>query len=911
MSEKFDSESSMLKENTAITAVIQENINQTNGDNKKLISNEQTEEKNIQDDLNTIKESYNLNKSNQAVHEESIPKDEKLHDKCHVFTTKIDNDLKCSLCLKSFKNKRKLKTHLYLCHCVIENIVSLQDNLFPTQEPVHSTSESDSEIYDFISNGNINNSVCVAEISDKQSDSMNIIKNNNFNWKNKRINNFFADALRELEVANTLIDLQVLNSHKQVMENGIDENKNKNLLQLLNLSDTNCLNKKTNFHNGSILQKVIANKNTLTSNSEENSMSKNEAKKFVNMVETKSESEINNFEVSDFNKCNEIDMNITDKDEINSSNSENLENKGDTIIENKECETISKSNLISNCLNPTLNSLPLFPYINFPLINSLSNGNFPLQELSHLKNNIRIDDETVLVTKLEGIHPTTKQSYVLYKCCLCGNVFSALDTLHNHVGGHGNNKEKNCGKCGAIFKCDGQLEIHNQLHQAIETNSLLSLTPGLFLTPFGTLCSQVDNQINQETPSVSGFNKLDPYWSMIQQIYAGYSGNIYPFLTVGNLPFFGNSQHSLINEIINNNTSAKSPVENLNKVPINKPVYKCSFCPKIFDRVFSLQRHERVHTGIKPCSCKICGRGFSEKRNLRHHVIRFHSDSNRKELLWRAHRQKSRLKSAHGPKKLVSFLKRAATCILNSMGQNKLDCNEDSSPDSASELKASETLQSSFSTVFDEHKNSETSIKLSKDKQNDTFEENRQFKINMLSQNNNLTSNLFNKSNYQEITQDGNLEKLFMERTNKEDTNISDKFKSEQMDIQNTKEECVATFNPRSDTVNSTSNKNHMIMASTQGNYSYICNYCSKTFCSTSDLKRHMDFHKNIRPYKCPSCEYRSRTNSQLKVHMMRHQGIRQYLCHPCNYGGVTQSDLNRHLKTRTHILRTRTICSS
>lgn len=661
-------------------------------------------------------------------------------------------------------------------------------------------------------------------------------------------------------------------------------------------------------------KKVIANKNTLANSSEGNNLQKkNEIKNSIDIIETKSENEINDFQNSNFNKCNNTDTDIINEVEINHSNVDNVEEKeSDTFLDNnEECERLPKNSLISNCLNPSLNSFPLFPYINFPLINSLSNGNFSLQELSHFKNNIRIDDETVLVTKLEGIHPTTKQSYVLYKCCLCGNAFSALDTLHNHVGSHGNNKEKNCGKCGAIFKCDGQLDLHNQLHQAIETNSLLSLTPGLFLTPFGAFCSQMENQ-NQDTPSGSGFNKLDPYWSMVQQIYAGYSGNIYPFLSVGNLPFFGNSQHSLINEIINNNTSTKSPVENLNKVPINKPVYKCSFCPKIFDRVFSLQRHERVHTGIKPCSCKICGRGFSEKRNLRHHVIRFHSDSNRKELLWRAHRQKSRLKSAHGPKKLVSFLKRAATCILNSMGQNKLDCNDDSSPDSSSELKNSESLQSSFNTMFDDQKHKpEINIKLNKEKHHDILsEENRQLKFKTCAQNN-LASNLFNKSNYQEITQERNLEKFLVEKTIKEESSVSDiKLKNEQ-DSEN-KEECLSIFNPRSDSISaSTASKNQMTLASSQGNYSYICNYCSKTFCSTSDLKRHMDFHKNIRPYKCPSCEYRSRTNSQLKVHMMRHQGIRQYLCHPCNYGGVTQSDLNRHLKTRTHILRTRTICSS
>ena len=69
-------------------------------------------------------------------------------------------------------------------------------------------------------------------------------------------------------------------------------------------------------------------------------------------------------------------------------------------------------------------------------------------------------------------------------------------------------------------------------------------------------------------------------------------------------------------------------------------MYKCKFCDKKFDRAFSCNRHERVHTGYKPCHCKYCGKGFSEPRNLRHHIIRFHSDGKLKHLIRRDRRRK-------------------------------------------------------------------------------------------------------------------------------------------------------------------------------------------------------------------------------------------------------------------------------
>jgi uncharacterized Zn-finger protein len=57
----------------------------------------------------------------------------------------------------------------------------------------------------------------------------------------------------------------------------------------------------------------------------------------------------------------------------------------------------------------------------------------------------------------------------------------------------------------------------------------------------------------------------------------------------------------------------------------------------------------------------------------------------------------------------------------------------------------------------------------------------------------------------------------------------------------------------------------------------YSCIFCDKEFCSYSDINRHLNFHEDLRPFKCKYCEYQSRTNSQLKVHMMRHQGRREF----------------------------------
>ncbi|XP_035825002.1 uncharacterized protein LOC101858098 [Aplysia californica] len=93
------------------------------------------------------------------------------------------------------------------------------------------------------------------------------------------------------------------------------------------------------------------------------------------------------------------------------------------------------------------------------------------------------------------------------------------------------------------------------------------------------------------------------------------------------------------------------------------------------------------------------------------------------------------------------------------------------------------------------------------------------------------------------------------------------------------------------------------------GRQVFSCAICHKNFLSLSDINRHMDFHEDIRPYKCKYCDYYARTNSQLKVHKLRHEGVREFCCRICNYKGVTQSDLNRHMKSQVHVLRSQNVC--
>jgi len=315
---------------------------------------------------------------------------------------------------------------------------------------------------------------------------------------------------------------------------------------------------------------------------------------------------------------------------------------------------------------------------------------------------IQMKSEKALINMVEGVNPSNDQTYTLYKCNLCGFAVGNLGPVTEHIlTAHSTSKAFNCDKCGANFKWKNDLLLHDQLHRAMEqqaTNTKLML-PSLMQNNLNNLLvNQYLNASNDQTKLdsnnndnlLSNSNKLNG--TSTKNHLNGTDSLLGLNLTKAHRKDSESSQESLNNNVSKSSKNGRSKdlkndefdelskniavvKENITNNELGEieeiapGVFKCRYCDKTFDRVFSVHRHERVHTGFKPCICKVCGKGFSELRNLRHHLLRFHSDGSGRELLRRVRKDKSmNSEESHEAKRQLKAME--MNLVVNSIQSN-------------------------------------------------------------------------------------------------------------------------------------------------------------------------------------------------------------------------------------------------
>ncbi|XP_045107034.1 zinc finger protein 628-like isoform X2 [Portunus trituberculatus] len=584
---------------------------------------------------------------------------------------------------------------------------------------------------------------------------------------------------------------------------------------------------------------------------------------------------------------------------------------------------------------------------------------------------VRLHAEQVLVSRILGINAETGDKMELYKCFMCGVAFPSVSRLQAHLWTH--KQRFVCSKCS--FSCDSRVVFSSHVQR-----EHLSATGGGGVAGAGGRREEGPGQqqrgvVGQEDPS-NAENTVTVAALLSALREKARAGGRAGQTGLGNISPAPDDE----TDCSSGEDSYASPGCDAGQVGAGQgqagqdeaghgaeemfKMYSCRFCGKKFDRAFSCNRHERVHTGYKPCFCRVCGRGFSEPRNLRHHVIRFHSDGSLRHLIKRDRRRKGEndpsttIQAPVSPSpplphttlpqlailpqetRLKDVLKETANKLISSSnidisglsGKTGLEITltkNDAPPQSAPKVPSAPQSPSpppskphpQVSIHKQEEGNTSAAAAAAAAAAVTTYTTSLT-KIIAASLDNSSRGNGrrmaglgvetgVGQGSYRgqdlepgEIRLDGRA-RIIEGESGRRLVVAEDE---EGMDHS----PHFSNYAPRLNIVQEPIDRDKALVPITDdiGRTFFECPYCHKLFGSTSDMNRHLDFHEDLRPYNCEYCDYSARTNSQLKVHKMRHEGIKLYSCDVCNYNGVTQSDLNRHKKTQSHIARSQNICS-
>ena len=78
------------------------------------------------------------------------------------------------------------------------------------------------------------------------------------------------------------------------------------------------------------------------------------------------------------------------------------------------------------------------------------------------------------------------------------------------------------------------------------------------------------------------------------------------------------------------------------------------------------------------------------------------------------------------------------------------------------------------------------------------------------------------------------------------------------------------------------------------------CEFCNKSFMTTSELKNHLLYHMKERKHNCTLCSSKFLEKRHLDRHLRRcHSGgIKNFICNVCGKGFYERYELNYHWKT-------------
>ncbi|XP_068574192.1 zinc finger protein 770-like isoform X2 [Cebidichthys violaceus] len=215
----------------------------------------------------------------------------------------------------------------------------------------------------------------------------------------------------------------------------------------------------------------------------------------------------------------------------------------------------------------------------------------------------------------------TSEQQKIHRCHTCLKCFPSVSKLQRHMMTHTGQRPFGCEMCGKRFRQKTHLRIHCRTHlwsryhkqRSLYINRPPSCRGGSNRRiaadiPVQELLLHKDFETHTGSDVVSP-KHLDQNPSMvIIQNHNRESDTMSPHISKKN------EVVQKVSTVSVERTQTANSMQNPGNVQ-----YKCFQCLKCFPSASKLQRHEMVHTGLKPFHCVLCGKAFRQASHLKTH----------------------------------------------------------------------------------------------------------------------------------------------------------------------------------------------------------------------------------------------------------------------------------------------------
>ncbi|KAM8916751.1 uncharacterized protein AB9W97_020797 isoform 1-T3 [Spinachia spinachia] len=225
------------------------------------------------------------------------------------------------------------------------------------------------------------------------------------------------------------------------------------------------------------------------------------------------------------------------------------------------------------------------------------------------------DGEVIPSAHQQGEPPSgTSKRHKFHRCPMCLKCFPSTSKLQRHMMTHTGQRPFGCEMCGKRFRQKTHLRVHCRTHLWSRYHKQRSL------------------YINRPPSRTGGSSRTVTVLEMLlQEDFEPRSGHDVvslkrppPTPSAGILQSDNAKPDKLSPRIL----KKSEVVTKVKRAPMAGPMqnprnvqHKCLRCSKSFPSASKLERHEMVHTGLKPFHCVFCGKAFTQAAHLKTHQI--------------------------------------------------------------------------------------------------------------------------------------------------------------------------------------------------------------------------------------------------------------------------------------------------